>query len=569
MAEKKKIELEISNNIDEVNKDLQDVVKTLEDVKEQQEKVNDAVESNTKSTNALRDAFKGLGLAIKGAGIAVAIEAFAQLKDVIASNQGITDKFNVGLNTTKIVFNDLVSTFTNWEKLKALMNTTISGNFLENAKNYFKGAYETSQQLVKLENQVRLAIVKQAGLVEQFDIQAERQRQLRDDESKSISDRIKANDKLKVVLDNQAAAMTLMADKQIELAELNVKINNNIENQVALQEALNNKQAINAQITGFRSEQIVNRIALLKEEDALDVSATDSALARVKSRIDTNTSLIKNEQDRRIEEIFQMQQTGEFELKLLDERRKKYMQGTQARVDADEAYRTKSQELDNNLKIKRDELETYLLNSHLNNLSIVYSNELEAYSTRLKALDEYNQAAQKSTQLSEDEKRRISMETYNQQKIIERQRISMVANTLGNISSLFDAASTEGKAFAVAQSLINTYQGITAELATKTATPFEFGLKIANVATVAAMGFKAVKDIINTQPSTSFGGMEMTGATPASAAPQFNVVGASGINQVAQTINKQANTPVKAYVVSKDVTTAQSLDRNIVSAASM
>ena len=36
-----------------------------------------------------------------------------------------------------------------------------------------------------------------------------------------------------------------------------------------------------------------------------------------------------------------------------------------------------------------------------------------------------------------------------------------------------------------------------------------------------------------------------------------------------ESINQQANTPIKAYVVSKDITTAQSLDRNIVNAASM
>jgi hypothetical protein len=63
--------------------------------------------------------------------------------------------------------------------------------------------------------------------------------------------------------------------------------------------------------------------------------------------------------------------------------------------------------------------------------------------------------------------------------------------------------------------------------------------------------------------------MEMTGAPAVSAAPQFNVVGASGINQVAQSINQKSNQPIKAYVVSKDVTTAQSLDRNIVNSASM
>ena len=57
------------------------------------------------------------------------------------------------------------------------------------------------------------------------------------------------------------------------------------------------------------------------------------------------------------------------------------------------------------------------------------------------------------------------------------------------------------------------------------------------------------------------------GATPP-AAPRFNVVGVSGVNQIAQTLGKDLP-PVKAYVVSSEVTTAQSLDRNIVSSASL
>ena len=53
------------------------------------------------------------------------------------------------------------------------------------------------------------------------------------------------------------------------------------------------------------------------------------------------------------------------------------------------------------------------------------------------------------------------------------------------------------------------------------------------------------------------------------AAPAFNVVGASPTNQLAQTIGNQQQQPIKAYVVSNDVTTAQSLDRNIISSASI
>lgn len=83
----------------------------------------------------------------------------------------------------------------------------------------------------------------------------------------------------------------------------------------------------------------------------------------------------------------------------------------------------------------------------------------------------------------------------------------------------------------------------------------------------AIMSAKQGIDAINS--SGIQGGSGSSGGMVAPPAPRFNVVGASGINQVAQTIGRQSNQPVKAYVVSKDVTTAQSLDRNIVNAASM
>ena len=56
-----------------------------------------------------------------------------------------------------------------------------------------------------------------------------------------------------------------------------------------------------------------------------------------------------------------------------------------------------------------------------------------------------------------------------------------------------------------------------------------------------------------------------TGTTP----PAFNVVGASGANQLATAIAGQQEQPVKAFVVSGDVSTAQELDRNIVQGATI
>jgi len=77
-------------------------------------------------------------------------------------------------------------------------------------------------------------------------------------------------------------------------------------------------------------------------------------------------------------------------------------------------------------------------------------------------------------------------------------QIGMAKSTFEGIANLLGENSAAGKAAAVSAALINTYQGITAELSTKTVTPFEIGLKIANVATIAGIGFKSVKDIIST-----------------------------------------------------------------------
>ena len=149
-------------------------------------------------------------------------------------------------------------------------------------------------------------------------------------------------------------------------------------------------------------------------------------------------------------------------------------------------------------------------------------------------------------------------------------QLDMAKNTLGDISTLFDEQSAASKAAAAAAALINTYQGITAELATKTVTPFEFGLKIANIATTAAIGFKSVKDILKTSPSNARGGTNpASGAGGGSQAPAFNVVGASGETQLADAIGSQTQRPSRAYVVSNDVTTAQEMDRNIIEGASI
>jgi hypothetical protein len=68
-------------------------------------------------------------------------------------------------------------------------------------------------------------------------------------------------------------------------------------------------------------------------------------------------------------------------------------------------------------------------------------------------------------------------------------------------------------------------------------------------------------------PSGGGGGSAVSGG--ASTPPSFNVVGASGTNQLAQSIGAQQQQPIQAYVVANNVTTAQALNRNIIESATI
>jgi hypothetical protein len=98
--------------------------------------------------------------------------------------------------------------------------------------------------------------------------------------------------------------------------------------------------------------------------------------------------------------------------------------------------------------------------------------------------------------------------------------------------------------------------------------------KIANVASVLATGFKTVKSITSVKiPSVKgvSGGGGGGGSVPTiqPQVPNINIVGATETNQLADVIGEQTQQPIQAYVVANDVTTAQSLNNNIVEGASI
>lgn len=123
------------------------------------------------------------------------------------------------------------------------------------------------------------------------------------------------------------------------------------------------------------------------------------------------------------------------------------------------------------------------------------------------------------------------------------------------------------KAINVIKAVINTALAITAALTTGGPAGYVMAalsaaVGVAQIATILATKIPDGDSV--TAPSGV--GTSLGGAAASAQSPSFNVVGTSSTNQLAQTIG-QEQAPVKAYVVSNEVTTAQALDRNRVSGA--
>lgn len=90
-----------------------------------------------------------------------------------------------------------------------------------------------------------------------------------------------------------------------------------------------------------------------------------------------------------------------------------------------------------------------------------------------------------------------------------------------------------------------------------------------SIGSTVASAAKSIQQIKGDSKSVSGAGAPSGGGGSAPAPPTFNVVGAAGTNQLAEAVAGQEQQPVQAYVVANDVTTAQSLENNIVEGATL
>jgi hypothetical protein len=128
-----------------------------------------------------------------------------------------------------------------------------------------KGNYEQAKATTAATKSALFAQAEFAKLNAEKLKEAELFRQIRDDETKTFTERIQANKDLKKSLEEQQKLQSDQIQKQVTAAQLLVDQNGNDENKLALMEAQNAQLELEETITGQLSEQKTNQVSLEKE----------------------------------------------------------------------------------------------------------------------------------------------------------------------------------------------------------------------------------------------------------------------------------------------------------------
>jgi hypothetical protein len=363
-----------------------------------------------------------------------------------------------------------------------------------------KAAADQAARLVELQKQAALADVQRQKIQLEYQNTQEQLRQLRDDEQNSLTERQKANQDLLASFEKQAKLEREQLNIKVAAAQAEYEISKTNESLVALKQSQLELTDLDERLQGQRSEALANQNSLLREQ------------------IDITKSVGEADQ-----EVFEIQQNAQLEL-----------------LDDAVARAEKEIEIAQNVYDRKKAL----LQAEVAATKEGTAARAEA-ENQLKIFEAENAAG------------RLALE-----KNLQQAKLDTIKGALNGIAQLVGENTLLGKGIALAQVAIDTYTGATKALAQGGV----FGY--VGAAGIIASGLANARQITATQVPTesSFsgggsGGIQNTLVYP-SAPAQFNVVGQSSLNQLAQSIGTQFNQPIRAYVVGQDVTTSQQLERN-------
>ena len=301
-----------------------------------------------------------------------------------------------------------------------------------------------------------------------------------------------------------------------------------------------------------------------KDAQAKQKEANDKAIELAKQKADALERIrqgeIDTEAERRAEELLQVQKQY---TDLIAEAEKYYGENSAKVLSLKEAQRTKENELQ--AKFDKEDAEKKL-----------------AADEKKKADDQKKVDEAKAIT---DKQIETDQAVADAKLAIQNQALDTAEQGIGVLKGLFEKNKGLQKAALIAESaigiskiIINTQAANAAARLKYALLPGGAGLAAAEITLnkigagigIAANLAATAKGLSSLGGGSAGGGGSVggdSGGGSSAPAPSFNVVGNSGVNQIAQTLGNQQ--PVQAYVVANNVTTAQSLDRNIVQNASL
>ena len=201
---------------------------------------------------------KELGTAIKD-GLVVRFNEFLEVLGLVgkAFGQLIDGEFSKAFDTIKEAGVQVVDVYTGVDdSLEKITETIVK---------YTTETLKQADAITQTAKAADRAAVQFAMLNAQFLKDAELQRQIRDDETKTFEERIEANNKLNDILAEQQKLQREQIQIGITAAQQQFDINASEENFIALQESKVAMLELEETITGQLSEQKTNQVSLEKE----------------------------------------------------------------------------------------------------------------------------------------------------------------------------------------------------------------------------------------------------------------------------------------------------------------
>ena len=397
-----------------------------------------------------------------------------------------------------------------------------------------KGAYAQAQAITRNKKNFELLALQQERLVQQYEAQAEGLRQVRDNDKLAISERIKANKELSKVLDEQAQAEKLKVTQRISaLQQEQNLLGVTAERTNEIFQLGTELFAINNKIKGQKSEQLANENSLLKEQEDLVLTAIDNENERRLNALQFQADQAKTESDRLEAERNRIILERELALEDLENKRLLYAEGTQARVDAEQEYLNKKQQLD---------------------FALIENNK--ATFEEIDRLDKESKDKQKA-----------------REEALKQAKVDLAGQTLQLISEVAGEGSKIAKGVAIAQATISGIEGVQNAFTTANKNPITAlfpAYPYVQAGLAGAFSLLQIKKIASTDPSGAGSSSGVGGSSGASVpqAPSFNLIEGTGSNQIAESLATDRQ-PVQAYVVASNVSSAQELDRNAINEASL